>query len=76
MGEATESALAPAESAHGLTLVHLGTRGMNLRQLIAELRGRGVSPYVLSDVAPLGASIMTPRSGHSGLCPGSQPDSR
>ena len=31
---------------------------MNLRQLIAELRRRGVSPYVLSDVAPLGASIM------------------
>jgi hypothetical protein len=31
---------------------------MNLRRLMDELRRRGVSPYVLSDVAPLGASIM------------------
>jgi hypothetical protein len=31
---------------------------MDIRRLIDELRRRGATPYVLSDVAPLGASIL------------------
>lgn len=58
MRETTESARTPAESALRSRWFISAPAGMNLRQLIAELRRRGVSPYVLSDVAPLGASIM------------------
>lgn len=58
MSETTESSLAPVESTSGSRWFISAPAGMNLRRLMAELRRRGVSPYVLSDVAPLGASIM------------------
>jgi hypothetical protein len=58
MSEATEPALTAAEAVSGARWFISAPAGMNLRQLMTELRRRGVSPYVLSDVAPLGASIM------------------
>ena len=58
MGETTESALRTSEVVSGARWFISAPAGMNLRQLVTELRRRGISPYVLSDVAPLGASIM------------------
>lgn len=58
MSDAAEPALTTAETVSGARWFISAPAGMNLRQLMTELRRRGVSPYVLSDVAPLGASIM------------------
>jgi hypothetical protein len=58
VGVRERPAEAAAETSTGSRWFVSAPAGVDLRPLLAALRRRGANPFVLSDVAPLGASIL------------------